>query len=33
MVDGNGKPIRFKKDFRKVERFVKEVRRAEMAIG
>jgi len=29
MTDGNGKPVRFKKDFQKVERFVKEVRRAE----
>jgi phosphoribosylanthranilate isomerase len=30
-VDGSGKPIRFKKDFVKVERFVKEIRRAETA--
>jgi phosphoribosylanthranilate isomerase len=28
-VDGKGNPIRFKKDFQKVEQFVKEVRRAE----
>ncbi len=28
MVDRNGRPIRFKKDFSKVEKFVKEVRRA-----
>ena len=31
--DKNGNPVRFKKDFRKVEAFVKEVRRAEMLIG
>ena len=31
MTDGNGKPTRFKKDFQKVEGFVKEVRRAEAA--
>ena len=28
-VDGTGRPIRFKKDFQKVEKFVREVRRAE----
>ena len=28
-VDGNGKPIRFKKDFSKVRKFVEEVKRAE----
>lgn len=28
LADGNGKPIRFKKDFKKVEKFVKEVKRA-----
>jgi phosphoribosylanthranilate isomerase len=32
MVDQEGKPIRFRKDFRKVEKFVKEVRRAGEAI-
>ena len=32
MVDKEGNPIRFKKDFRKVEKFVKEVRRAEERI-
>jgi len=32
MVDEEGNPIRFKKDFRKVEKFVKEVRRAEERI-
>jgi len=32
MMDGNGRPIRFKKDFRKVEKFVNEVRRAKAAI-
>lgn len=32
MIDGKGKPIRFKKDFDKVKRFVKEVRRAEMSV-
>jgi phosphoribosylanthranilate isomerase len=31
--DKNGSPVRFKKDFRKVEAFVKEVRRAETIIG
>jgi phosphoribosylanthranilate isomerase len=31
--DKNGNPVRFKKDFRKVEAFVNEVRRAEMLIG
>ena len=31
-VDGSGKPIRFKKDFMKVEKFVKEIRRAETAL-
>jgi phosphoribosylanthranilate isomerase len=31
-VDGSGKPIRFKKDFVKVEKFVKEIRRAETAL-
>jgi len=29
MLDGEGRPIRFKKDFSKVKKFVKEVRRAE----
>ena len=32
-VDGNGKSIRFRKDFRKVKRFVKEVRQAEIAMN
>ncbi len=32
MLDRNGKPIRFKKDFSKVEKFAEEVRRAERAI-
>jgi phosphoribosylanthranilate isomerase len=32
-VDGNGKPIRFRKDFRKVARFIKEVRKAEIAVN
>jgi phosphoribosylanthranilate isomerase len=32
MVDGNGSPVRFKKDFQKVEKFANEVRRAEKAI-
>jgi len=31
-VDGSGKTIRFKKDFMKVEKFVKEIRRAETAL-
>ena len=31
--DGNGNPVRFRKDFRKVETFVKEVRRAERLVG
>lgn len=31
-VDGNGRPIRFRKDFFRVERFLQEVRRAEEAI-
>jgi hypothetical protein len=31
-VDASGKPIRFKKDFVKVERFVKEIRRAESTL-
>lgn len=31
-VDASGTPIRFKKDFVKVERFVKEIRRAEAAL-
>ena len=31
-VDASGMPIRFKKDFAKVEKFVKEIRRAEMAL-
>jgi len=31
-ADGSGKPIRFKKDFLKVEKFVKEIRRAETAL-
>ncbi len=31
MLDGNQRPIRFKKDFQKVERFVNEVRRAAKA--
>ena len=31
-VDASGKPIRFKKDFAKVERFVKEIRRAESTL-
>lgn len=33
MVDGNGRPTRFKKDFHKVKNFVKEVRRAEEEIS
>ncbi len=33
MTDKGGKPIRFKKDFTKVERFVKEVRRASKILG
>ncbi|SPD75266.1 N-(5'-phosphoribosyl)anthranilate isomerase (fragment) [uncultured Desulfobacterium sp.] len=33
MLDGNGNPVRFKKDFAKVQRFVAEVRRAGEAIG
>jgi len=32
-VDGEGKAIRFKKDFHKVKRFVKEVRRAQISIS
>ncbi len=32
-VDGNGKSIRFRKDFRKVKRFVKEVRQAENSMN
>jgi len=32
MVDGHGSPVRFKKDFQKVEKFAGEVRRAEKAI-
>jgi phosphoribosylanthranilate isomerase len=32
LVDASGKPIRFKKDFAKVEKFVKEIRRAESAL-
>ncbi len=32
MVDEEGDPIRFKKDFKKVEKFVREVRRAEEKI-
>ncbi len=32
MLDKNGKPIRFRKDFSKVEKFVTELRRAEKAI-
>jgi phosphoribosylanthranilate isomerase len=31
-VDGSGKTIRFKKDFMKVEKFLKEIRRAETAL-
>ncbi|MGE5842990.1 MAG: hypothetical protein ACM335_11960 [Deltaproteobacteria bacterium] len=31
-VDASGKPVRFKKDFVKVEKFVKEIRRAETAL-
>jgi phosphoribosylanthranilate isomerase len=31
-VNGSGRPIRFKKDFMKVEKFVKEIRRAETAL-
>jgi phosphoribosylanthranilate isomerase len=31
-TDGVGKPLRFKKDFAKVEKFVKEIRRAEAAL-
>ncbi len=32
-IDGNGKPIRFKKDFSKVKKFVEEVRRTEDLIS
>ena len=32
-VDASGNPIRFKKDFAKVEKFVKEIRRAEAALS
>jgi phosphoribosylanthranilate isomerase len=32
LVDVSGKPIRFRKDFAKVEKFVKEIRRAEAAL-
>jgi phosphoribosylanthranilate isomerase len=32
-VDRRGKPVRFKKDFRKVARFIEEIRRAEGALG
>ncbi|MBW2216740.1 MAG: hypothetical protein JRF34_06050 [Deltaproteobacteria bacterium] len=32
-IDGKGKPIRFKKDFNKVKKFVEEVRRAEDIIS
>jgi len=32
-VDGDGKAIRFRKDFRKVKKFVKEVRQAEIAMN
>jgi phosphoribosylanthranilate isomerase len=31
-IDGNGKPIRFKKDFNKVKKFVEEMKRAEELI-
>jgi len=31
-VDGEGRPIRFKKDFQRVQRFVQEVRRAEQTL-
>jgi phosphoribosylanthranilate isomerase len=33
LLDASGKPIRFKKDFAKVEKFVKEIRRAETALA
>ena len=32
LIDQEGKPIRFKKDFKKVEKFVREIRRAEEQI-
>ncbi|MCP4669594.1 MAG: hypothetical protein GY849_24940, partial [Deltaproteobacteria bacterium] len=32
-VDAAGRPVRFKKDFQKVKRFVEEVGRAEKEIG
>ncbi len=32
MVDGEGNPVRFKKDIEKVKKFVREIRRAEQAL-